>query len=110
MRAIALSLQALRAVDRYGVARRAEQYRGWKQLPSATPAFSGFVTRAEAAMWLAGVTAVPKDCILEMTASRRSELYRAAARLLPHPYTFGFPEEFLKIGWAKLRLDGADRA
>lgn len=33
LRAIALALEALRAVDRYGVTRRAEQYRGWQQLP-----------------------------------------------------------------------------
>jgi hypothetical protein len=35
VRAIALSLEALRKVDRYGVARRGEQYRGWTALPSA---------------------------------------------------------------------------
>jgi hypothetical protein len=33
LRAIALSMQALRAVDRYGVSKRGEQYRGWKALP-----------------------------------------------------------------------------
>ena len=33
LRAIALSLEALRAVDRYGVTRRAEQYKGWAKLP-----------------------------------------------------------------------------
>lgn len=32
-RAIALSLQALRAVDRHGVTRSGEQYRGWQALP-----------------------------------------------------------------------------
>ena len=32
VRAIALSLEALRAVDRYGVSKRGEQYAGWKQL------------------------------------------------------------------------------
>lgn len=32
IRAIALGLEALRAVDRYGVTRRGEQYAGWKQL------------------------------------------------------------------------------
>lgn len=32
LRAIALSLQALRAVDRYGITRTGEQYRGWQQL------------------------------------------------------------------------------
>lgn len=35
LRAIALALEALRKVDRYGVTKRAEQYRGWKQLPGA---------------------------------------------------------------------------
>lgn len=35
LRAIALSLEALRKVDRYGVTRRAEQYRGWAALPPA---------------------------------------------------------------------------
>lgn len=33
LRAIALGLQALRAVDRYGVTKRGEQYAGWKALP-----------------------------------------------------------------------------
>jgi hypothetical protein len=32
VRAIALSMEALRAVDRYGVSKRGEQYRGWRQL------------------------------------------------------------------------------
>lgn len=35
LRAIALALQALRAVDRYGVTRHAEQYKGWAKLPPA---------------------------------------------------------------------------
>ena len=33
LRAIALGLQALRAVDRYGVTKRGEQYAGWRALP-----------------------------------------------------------------------------
>lgn len=33
LRAIAMSLEALRSVDRYGVTRNAEQYRGWTALP-----------------------------------------------------------------------------
>lgn len=32
VRAIALGLEALRKVDRYGISRRGEQYTGWKQL------------------------------------------------------------------------------
>ena len=33
VRAIALALEALRTVDRYGVTRNAEQYKGWAKLP-----------------------------------------------------------------------------
>jgi hypothetical protein len=35
VRAIALGLEALRKVDRYGIARSGEQYRGYAQLPAA---------------------------------------------------------------------------
>lgn len=35
-RAITLALAALRAVDRYGVTKRGEQYTGWKALPAST--------------------------------------------------------------------------
>lgn len=38
LRAISLTLTALRAIKRYGVAQHAEQYRGWKAIPSATKA------------------------------------------------------------------------
>ncbi len=34
--AIALALTALRAVDRYGVSRRGEQYTGWRALPATS--------------------------------------------------------------------------
>jgi hypothetical protein len=34
VRAIALGLEALRKVDRYGITRRGEQYAGWKALPA----------------------------------------------------------------------------
>jgi hypothetical protein len=36
LRAIALALEALRKVDRYGVTRRGEQYAGWKALPAGS--------------------------------------------------------------------------
>jgi hypothetical protein len=38
LRAIALTLQALRAIDRYGVSQGAEQYKGWLALPAPAPA------------------------------------------------------------------------
>lgn len=36
LRAIALGLEALRKVDRYGMTSRGEQYAGWKALPAGT--------------------------------------------------------------------------
>jgi len=36
LRAVALALEALRAVDRYGVTRRGEQYAGWRQLETGS--------------------------------------------------------------------------
>ena len=38
IRAISLTLTALRAVERYGAANKAEQYRGWAQLPETSSA------------------------------------------------------------------------
>ena len=49
--AIALSLQALRAVDRYGVTKRAEQYAGWKRIEA--PPLAGFSTKEDAAAFIA---------------------------------------------------------
>jgi hypothetical protein len=37
VRAIALGLEALRAVDRHGITRRGEQYAGFKALPPGGP-------------------------------------------------------------------------
>lgn len=37
VRSIALGLEALRAVDRFGITRKGEQYAGWKQLPAGSP-------------------------------------------------------------------------
>lgn len=35
LRAISLTLTALRSIDRYGVSKHAEQYKGWARLPAA---------------------------------------------------------------------------
>jgi hypothetical protein len=49
VRAIALALEALRAVDRYGVTRRGEQYSGWTAIDSRPAEMS----REQAAMFIA---------------------------------------------------------
>lgn len=48
VRAIALGLEALRKVDRYGIARRGEQYAGWKALPAGRAMPASHMTRDEA--------------------------------------------------------------
>jgi hypothetical protein len=56
VRAIALALEALRAVDRYGVTRRGEQYTGWKALPAGTGSAAPHMTRDEALALLRELT------------------------------------------------------
>jgi hypothetical protein len=45
VRSIALGLEALRAVDRYGVTKRGEQYAGWKALPAGAGDGASHMTR-----------------------------------------------------------------
>lgn len=77
VRAIALGLEALRKVERYGIASRGEQYAGWRAIESGPSA--GFADRAEAVRWLRSVTDWPKD----QGADPASLLRRGAA--VAHP-------------------------
>lgn len=54
VRAIALALEALRKVDRYGVTRRGEQYAGWKQLGAGTGVGEGDPARGRKLIEAAG--------------------------------------------------------
>lgn len=85
LRAIALGMDALRRVDRYGITRRGEQYAGFKALPGGTGAPSeGGMTREEAAQLLAAaaswgaLTYRAADVLRD--ADTRREAYRMAAR------------------------------
>jgi hypothetical protein len=71
--AIALSLEALRKVDRYGVTKRGEQYRGFEALPA--PDGKPFKTAFEAAAWLAEFVG---------RGGQHQELFRAA-QVKAHP-------------------------
>jgi len=85
VRAVALALQALRAVDRYGVSKRGEQYRGWTALPAARPGSSVlFDDRASAETWMrkaAGESGIG-------TWASWDGLYKALARRM-HPDATG---------------------
>lgn len=48
VRAIALGLEALRKVDRYGITKRGEQYAGWKALPAGSDGAASRMTNDEA--------------------------------------------------------------
>lgn len=56
VRAIALGLEHLRLVDRYGITKRGEQYAGWKALPPGSGVAHGvvmqFATARDAAAWI----------------------------------------------------------
>jgi hypothetical protein len=89
VRAIALSLEALRKVDRYGVSKRGEQYRGWNALEdkkSRDEDPSNNWTRREAAefiqSWLLHSPITVQEILRNPTL--RSVAYREAAKRL-HP-------------------------
>lgn len=49
LRAIALSMEALRSVDRYGVSKRGEQYRGWRAIEAKSAEPADFISTREQA-------------------------------------------------------------
>jgi hypothetical protein len=78
IRAIALALAALRAVDRYGVTKRGEQYTGWKALAAGNS--NGFTSADVALQWMRG------QDDLEGQELAPGALYRKLARRM-HPDT-----------------------
>lgn len=52
LRAIALGMEALRKVDRYGVSKRGEQYAGWRALPAGSDDEHGIPNAAAAREYL----------------------------------------------------------
>jgi len=103
LRAIALALEALRKVDRYGVTQSGEQYKGWARLPAPGPA--GEMSREEAALFIAGYAVIPKDYLLHGSASFINEAYRKAAAKLHPDSQSGSNELFLRLQKAKQILE-----
>lgn len=95
VRAIALGLEALRKVERYGIVQSDEQYRGWQALPPGTPMPAAKMTVDDAlellriaADWTCGPDYDDPDAI--------RQAYRHGARHL-HPDTGGDPEQFRRL-------------
>jgi hypothetical protein len=98
VRAVALALQALRAVDRYGVTSRGEQYVGWKAL---APPITGFATAEDAVRWMA-IQAVPH--MEDAWGRSPRELYRFLAKRF-HPDAGGDPADWDRLDAARQVLD-----
>lgn len=97
LRAIALGLEALRKVDRYGITRKGEQYTGWRSLTQGSEAP---MSREEALTFLAdsaGLTLLAAGRDIERA-------YRAAAKRL-HPDAGGNEAGFARLTKAKALLD-----
>lgn len=92
LRAVALALEALRKVDRYGVTRRGEQYRGFLAIEAtAMPAGIRFDDRADAIKKLERVAGVAHDDLPSTEALIRRAKFRS------HPDTItvdNAPEDY----------------
>jgi hypothetical protein len=92
VRALFLTLQALRAVDRYGATASGEQYRGWTALPATTtPAFT--VDQSAALLGrLAGVD----PAVIKASVDVARDAYRRAAAAT-HPDGGGSTGNFQNV-------------
>lgn len=104
VRAIALSLEALRAVDRHGVTQRGEQYEGFARLPPAGGTDLKMSPR-EAATVLVNAEALDGDVDMVLEHEDAFRLtYRAAAKRT-HPDAGGVTHEFQRVEMAKRVLE-----
>jgi len=105
VRAIALSLYALRSVDRYGVTRRAEQYRGWQQLPAPDGAIGmGAGGAGNVVANILTERGSPCDWTELMVAEGAGKRLREA-EVLTHPDRGGDPALFKQVQRAREALE-----
>lgn len=105
LRAIALALEALRKVDRYGVTKRGEQYRGFLAI-EATAAPAGFATAEAARAFLLDVIMKERGGVTpsaEELLSTTSDVLRRAKRIT-HPDMGGDAAAFQRVMLAEAKL------
>jgi hypothetical protein len=100
LRAIALGLEALRKLDRYGIAGRGEQYAGWRAIeaPGSRPTFASV---DEALRWLRELTDWPAGEPVVV-----AQLLRRAAAIT-HPDRGGDRSLWDRVDAARQLLSGA---
>lgn len=101
LRAVALALEALRKVDRYGVTKRGEQYRGFLAL-EATAAPAGFVTADDAERFLWSVAG--DDTPAEHRGQKHLRVWLQRAQRASHPDRGGDPAIFQRVSLAEAKL------
>ncbi len=105
VRAIALSLNALRQVDRYGVTKRAEQYKGFERLEAPKATTREDIRHAANLLCTACDGHASMERIIESTDVREAAYRRALFKV--HPDHGGNAEDFQKVQAAKELLDRA---
>ncbi|GAA1401868.1 hypothetical protein GCM10009613_60920 [Pseudonocardia kongjuensis] len=106
VRAIALSLEALRAVDRHGATSRGEQYVGWRQIESGPrPAPGPFDSPDEALRWMRDQAHA--DIGLRARDLFGEALFRTLARRM-HPDMQGEQSAWARLDAARLMLKGSN--
>jgi hypothetical protein len=109
-RAIALGLEALRKVDRYGIANAGQQYTGWKEIGSGIAMGTGeppwsveeaaaFISENSVESPLSGRPCFTPEEVL-LNEGKRKAAYRLAARRL-HPDAGGDPAAFRRLEHAR---------
>lgn len=112
VRAIALGLEALRAVDRYGIAGRGQQYAGYRQIGTGTAMSERQMTVEDAAEFIVLYADlllllsddVPWTVLVIQDTQARAQAYRQAAKRL-HPDVGGDPALFRRLTEARDLLD-----
>lgn len=94
LRAIALAIEHLRAIDRYGVTKRGEQYKGWTALPSPN---GDHWSAEEARNFLRSIIGGRVDALPIAVAIRECEF-------ATHPDRGGRAEDFKKVQHARKLL------
>lgn len=103
VRAVALGLEALRRIERYGIAGAGEQYRGWNALPPARE--MGAAMTVEEAVRVLTAEAGYARPIDPMVPADISAAYRRAAAK-HHPDAGGDPAVFRRVTQARDLLTG----
>jgi hypothetical protein len=106
VRAIALGLEALRKVDRYGISKDGQQYRGWQALPPGQPTEVGPAMTVDEAARLLLYHGDGTGTVALVLGDRRYRdlMYRQAAKRL-HPDAGGDPADFRRLQEARKLLE-----